>query len=154
MPTTFAKSFGGAIAIVLLVLYVGIIIFLSWNVAACGNKANCAVPPKLNSGTTYVFNTINGLISALVVAALAITKPGDNPATRWVGPNASDFWKNAVNVIIGAYLVFWCLAGLSALIIGVMLYPSINSTLSDAGTGWLGLAIASGYAYFGIRPEK
>jgi hypothetical protein len=48
----------------------------------------------------------------------------------------------------------WVFNGLVALIIGVMLFPNANQTLSDAGTTWLGLAVAAGYAYFGIKPSE
>jgi hypothetical protein len=52
-----------------------------------------------------------------------------------------------------AYLVIWLATGLLALVVGTMLYPNVNQTLNDIGTTWLGLAVASGYAYFGIKPE-
>jgi hypothetical protein len=40
-----------------------------------------------------------------------------------------------------------------ALVVGMMLYPNVNQTLNDIGMTWLGLAVASGYAYFNIKPE-
>jgi hypothetical protein len=43
--------------------------------------------------------------------------------------------------------------GLIALIVGVIVFPDSNSTLREIGTTWLGLAVASGYAYFGISPK-
>jgi hypothetical protein len=43
--------------------------------------------------------------------------------------------------------------GLTALIVGVMIFPDSNATLGEIGTTWLGLAVASGYAYFGISPR-
>ena len=52
-----------------------------------------------------------------------------------------------------AYLVIWLVTGLLALVIGGMLYPEVNQSLNDLGTTWLGLAVASAYAYFGIKPE-
>ena len=52
-----------------------------------------------------------------------------------------------------AYLVIWLVVGLISLVIGVMVYPNVSQALNDIGTTWLGLAIASGYAYFGIKPE-
>jgi len=44
--------------------------------------------------------------------------------------------------------------GFAALLVGVMLYPDSSATLSEIGTTWLGLAVASGYAYFGLNPTR
>jgi hypothetical protein len=40
--------------------------------------------------------------------------------------------------------------GALALAVGVMVFPEVNDTLSNIGTTWLGLAVAAGYAYFGL----
>ena len=57
-------------------------------------------------------------------------------------------------VIALAYLAVWLITGLAAPIVGVMVHPKLNSTLSDIGTNWLGLAVASGCAYFGLDPTN
>ena len=44
------------------------------------------------------------------------------------------------------------ICGFLALIVGVMFFNKVNSTLSDAGTSWLGMAVSAAYAYFGINP--
>jgi hypothetical protein len=39
------------------------------------------------------------------------------------------------------------------LMVVVMLNPNVNQTPNDLGTTRLGLAVASRYAYFGIKPQ-
>jgi hypothetical protein len=147
----FAAGFGGAIALALLILYTGTTGIIALSVILCAGKQNCTVP--VTDGTVFVFTTVGGLISALVVAALAKTTPGNNPSEHLhdfgLGP---DLEKRA-SLLVVIYLAVWMLTGVTALVVGVMLFPSASKTLSDAGTTWLGLAVAAGYAYFGIRPR-
>ena len=51
------------------------------------------------------------------------------------------------------YLAVWIFTGLWAFIKGVMVHPKVLQPLTDLGQAWLGLAVASGYAYFGIKPR-
>jgi len=154
MSSNFGKIFGGLIAVILLLLYAVTMGFLLAQVISCNGIANCAGPVPITSGMIFVLTTVSGLVSALVVATLAVTEPGTNPSMKWVGDDASEGKKKTVNYIVGIYLGMWVLAGLSALIVGVMIYPGASQTLSDAGTTWLGLAVAAGYAYFGIKPKE
>jgi len=88
-----------------------------------------------------------------VIAKLAITKPGKNPGVMRVAANADGEPNVWVTRLAIAYLVIWLVVGLLALLVGVMLYPKVNVSLNNLGTTWLGLAVASAYAYFGIKPE-
>lgn len=36
---------------------------------------------------------------------------------------------------------------------GGLMYPDASKTLANLGTTWLGIAVAAGYAYFGIKPQ-
>ncbi len=140
----FRFVFGGIVAVVLLMLYAftnGILI----------NNVINASRDVVNDGIIFVHTTVGGLISALVIAELAITKPGDTPGSRVLDEYTSETFKTNVGRITAVYLIVWLILGLSALIVGVMLYPDVSDTLSDTGTTWLGLAIAAGYSYFGIR---
>lgn len=140
----FRFVFGGIIAVVLLMLYAftnGLLI----------NNVINASRDVVNDGVIFVHTTVGGLISALVIAELAITKPGDTPGSRILDEYTSDRFKTNVARVTAIYLIVWLILGLSALIVGVMLYPDVSDTLSDTGTTWLGLAIAAGYSYFGIR---
>jgi hypothetical protein len=162
MAKNFPAIFGGIIAYILLLLYAVIVVSIIVGVVQRG----IAEPPKdsdgkslpkekleLTAGVINVVTIIGGLVSALVVAKLAITKPGDNPALMQLNPNAGEMVKNVATWLTVAYLVVWLATGLAALIVGVLLFPDLNATLGEIGTTWLGLAVASGYAYFGISPK-
>ncbi len=154
MTSDFGKTFGGILAVILLLLYAITMAFLVVHVISCQADATCVKPIPVTTGMIYVFTTVSGLVSALVVASLAATQPGTNPSRQWVGESASESSKKKANAIVGIYLGVWIFAGLTALIVGVMIYPNANQTLSDAGTTWLGIAVAAGYAYFGIKPKE
>jgi hypothetical protein len=117
-----------------------------WNIATKTSN--------ITEGMVFVVTTVGGLVSALVVSQLAVTQPGENPTAKLLSADASQRAKSIANVVSIIYLAVWGITGLAALIIGVMLYPNANTTLRDAGTTWLGLAVAAGYAYFGIQPRK
>jgi hypothetical protein len=50
------------------------------------------------------------------------------------------------------YCGVWLLCGLAAFVVGLR-HPKEVEALTSLGKAWLGLAVASGYAYFGIRPN-
>lgn len=75
------------------------------------------------------------------------------PAFR-VLEDVSERVRKASNVIAALYLLVWALTGFAALVVGVVLYPNAIPTVSDLGTVWLGLAVAAGYAYFGLTPPE
>lgn len=98
---------------------------------------------------TFIVNNVGGLLSAIVIARLAITKRGDNPVIVRREDN-KEVSRPATGVAV-AYTVVWVLAGLSSLIVGEMLYPDANNTISDIGAAWLGISVAAGYSYFGLN---
>lgn len=108
---------------------------------------------QFTPGVINIVTMIGGLVSALVVAKLAVTKPGESPALMPLQADAGDMARSLSTWLTGAYLVVWLVIGLTALIVGVMVFPDSNATLGEIGTTWLGLAVASGYAYFGINPQ-
>jgi hypothetical protein len=152
MQNKFSVIFGGAISGTLLFLYAFALIYMSVAVFRSG-LASPNKPLDFSSGLIYVATTIGGLVSALVIAKLAITKPGKNPGVMRVAANADGEPNMWVTRLAIAYLVIWLVVGLLALLVGVMLYPKVNVSLNNIGTTWLGLAVASAYAYFGIKPE-
>jgi hypothetical protein len=154
MSSNFGKIFGGIVAVILLLLYVITMGFLVAHVITCGYDANCVAPFSITSGMIFVLTTVSGLVSALVVATLAIAEPGGNPSRPWFGDGTSKSSQTFITYLVGIYLGVWVLAGLTALIVGVMIYPGANQTLSDTGTTWLGLAVAAAYAYFGIKSKS
>lgn len=143
---------GGAVAIVLLLLYtiaLSVIVFE----AVCTANQGCTNAIPITNGMIFVLTTIGGLVSALVITQLAITHPGEHPVNRFVPVGASESFKRIANQVGTLYLIVWMLAGLVAVVVGVMLYPDFNRTLNDFGTTWLGIAVVAGYSYFGIEPQ-
>jgi hypothetical protein len=112
------------------------------------------------SGTTIVFNDqmasalslIGGLVSALVIAELAITKPGEMPLQRAYTDTDKVSKKAFIRIVTIGYVIVWIITGLTAFIVSLR-KPDILQPLTDLGQTWLGLAVAAGYAYFGITPK-
>jgi hypothetical protein len=152
MNKSFALAFGGALAFILLMLYAVSVIYMIIAVAAW-DRTVPVKPVEFSSGLVLVVTTVGGLVSALVITKLAVTPPGQSPtislpaADEDEGPSRTEVWLALL------YLIIWLIVGLGALIVGVMLHPDANQTLHDLGATWLGLAITSSYAYFGITPK-
>jgi hypothetical protein len=162
MKNNFSAIFSGIIAYTLLLIYAVSVISMTKGVIKHGmaealKDENGKTLPKekieCTQGVINIVTIIGGLVSALVVSKLAVTKPGESPTLSQLRADSSDSVKKLSNYLTVAYLLGWFATGLTALIVGVMLYPNLNSTLSDIGTTWLGLAVAGGYSYFGITPK-
>jgi hypothetical protein len=141
--------FGGVIAVILLVLYVYSVVF------AIAFVIQFTQSP-FTEGYATTMTTVGGLVSALVIAELAITKPGELPVARVLNlaKGAQQAGRTTTQVLTGVtvcYLMTWIIIGLAAYIVGVMWYPSKLQHLTDLGQSWLGLAVAAAYAYFGIK---
>jgi hypothetical protein len=148
--------FGGAIAVILLGLYVYTVIMALLITSCLSQKTECKSYTKdsFTSGMAMTMATVGGLVSALVIAELAITKPGETPQARSLGKNPSNQAKEILKFTTMAYLMVWTLFGLLAFIIGFLQYPNVLQPLTDIGQAWLGLAVAAAYSYLGIKPEK
>jgi len=144
--------FGGLIAVILLGLYAYSVIF-AVSVVSCINTAGCSAltAGSFTAGFASTMTTVGGLVSALVIAELAITEPGKAPVARALDSNASPRATNTLKLITGIYLLVWVALGLAAYVVGAMWYPESLKPLTDLGQAWLGLAVAAGYAYFGIN---
>lgn len=151
MSRSFALLFGGVIAIILLGLYTFTMIYMISKAATCTSPGPCE-PVNIPTGITYIHTTVAGLVSALVVTVLTLSQPGEAPGVEKLASNLSEQSKRVTGYIAGGYVLVWIISGLAALITGSMLYPDAVKTLSDAGTTWLGIAVAAAYSYFGIRP--
>jgi hypothetical protein len=149
MKKTFAVVFGGVVACTLLLLYAATIIGMTVTVIIAGKTA----PDneiEFTDGAVLVVTMVGGLVSALVMAKLAVTDAGASPRIV-ISKNAVR--SNLETYLSVGYLATWMAVGLGAFIVGVILLPNVNQTLHDIGATWLGLAVTSGYAYFGIEPK-
>jgi hypothetical protein len=148
-------AFGGVISLILLGLYV-YSIWLAISVVECISGPNCTAYPlsHFTDGMVQALTLIGGLVSALVIAELAITAPGQAPMARALDSTASSTKQTTLKVVTALYLLAWLGSGLAAYVVGQMLHPKVLQPLTDLGQSWLGLAVAAGYAYFGIKPKS
>jgi len=101
-------------------------------------------------GVNLIMNVVGGLVSALVVAELAITQPGELPSAQVLRGRQAKA-KRAVTFVSTAFIVVWLLGGAAAVLMFI-LYPNATpAALSEFAKAWLGLALASAYSYLGIR---
>ena len=141
----FSIFFAGSLAYILIILYVSTLGYLIMRVCTSGGS-----PVTISSGLTYVLTTIGGLVSALVLARLTLTPPGEDPA-KIEFITESEKERGIIKNLTFFYMLIWLMAGLAALVIGTVVFPGSSSTLSDIGTTWLGLAVSSVYVYFGLN---
>ena len=150
--TRFQMFFGTLIAYILLLLYTGPIVYMMMAVLECRATDGCT-EREFNPGLIHIVTAIGGIVSALVVSKLAITKPKENPTVIQAIAKTPGKTGTIMATLIGAYLLAWLGTGLGALVIGVMVRPDVSKTLAEIGTTWLGLAVASAFAYFGLDPS-
>jgi hypothetical protein len=145
--------FGGVIAVVLLGIYLHLI-RLGVLVVNCLTTAGCTKysPNFFNEGMAQALSIVGGLVSALVIAELAITKPGEPPAARALDDTASHRAKLILKAVTAFYVLVWMGAGLAAFFVGLY-HPKELPPLTTLGQAWLGLAVASAYAYFRLKPS-
>lgn len=146
-------TFGGAIAIILLGIYLHLI-RVAYLVVSCATTAGCTTYPPgyFNDAMAQALAIVGGLVSALVIAELAATKPGEAPAARALADDASSRAKFILKIVSAVYVLAWMGAGLTAFFVGLY-HPKELPPLTSLGQAWLGLAVASAYAYFGIKPQ-
>ena len=145
--------FGGAIAVVLLGIYVHLIRVAYLIVDCASEGCTSRAPQDFNDVMAQTLTVVGGLVSALVVTELAITQPGDAPLSRMLGAKAKPLAKTTLKAVTVIYILVWLVAGLVAFIKG-MYNPNILPPLTSFGQSWLGLAVAAAYSYFGLQPGK
>jgi hypothetical protein len=141
--------FGSVVAVVLLGLYV-YTVATGVAIAECVATASCAVG-GFTTGMASTLSLTNGLVSALVVAELAITQPGQAPMARVLATDAPVPAVAAVKVVTALYLFVWVATGFWAYFVGFLKHPGALPALTDVGQSWFGVAIAAGYSYFGVK---
>ena len=142
--------FGGVIATILLGIYLHLI-RVAYLVVDCISTTGCTkyTAAYFNDGMAQTLSVVGGLVSALVIAELAATKPGEAPAARALAVDATDRSKYVLKWVTSIYVLAWIVAGLVAFFVGLY-HPKELPPLTTLGQAWLGLAVASSYAYFAI----
>ena len=148
------SKIGGSIAVALLAIYV-YLIAIGCMTVDCALIPSCTrhAVADFNEGMAQYLAELGGLVSALVIAELAITNPGDIPAARVLRPHPTDKAKKRLRMVALAYLVVWFLAGATAFAFGLW-HPKVLPPLTSVGQAWFGIAVAAAYAYLGVRPRE
>lgn len=121
--------FGSLIALILLGLYV-YLIWSATSVVGCTPQPSCL--GDFTDKMASALSLIAGLIAALVIAELAITKPGEAPVARALASTASPRAVNILKMVTLVYLGVWVLCGLGALLISWR-HPDDVAALTNLG---------------------
>lgn len=140
--------FGGILVCILLGIYVYLI------TVALRVVLGTIPPDSFTPTMASTLSLIGGLVSALVIAELAVTTPGQPPGARILGPDPTIGAKRVVLGVVVLYLAVWTMTGLAAFIWAFLKNQGVVATLTDLGQSWIGVAIAAGYSYFGIKPGQ
>lgn len=141
----------GLIAVILLALYVLLSGYGVWLIISCSDPASCVA--AFNPQMVTALGLISGLVSALVVAQLALTERGEIPLER-ATRSASRQSKSLVKWLVVAYLASWLVVGLATFVVGTLLFHNRISAITNLGSAWLGTALVAAYAYFGLNPPQ
>jgi len=103
-----------------------------------------------NNNIIWVANVVGGLVAGVIIANLALSKPGETPVSQ-VTEISKEYGRRLLKAVIWIYIAVWLLIGTGAFIVGVILHPEVNDTLNEIGKYWLGILLGSAYAWFGIK---
>jgi hypothetical protein len=132
-----AKIVPALLAVLLLVLYVYAVVMVGLD------------PTKVPAQSIqFVLSVVGGLVSALVVAVLAITPPSGNPARAFLGKGPI---PPAATLVANAYLVAWLGCGIWLMYLWLT-HSNASDVLISAAQSWFGLAVAAAYAFLGLKP--
>ena len=118
-----------------------------------GGKPTDLTPPiQLSEGLLAILTMVGGLASALVVAIMAATSTGTRFPGRLLADDASGGEQTAAQILTWVYLVVWLACG-GLMLVFWALHPNRVPALDSAAKSWLGIAVAAGYSYFGIKQK-
>ncbi len=143
----FNKVFRLFLPLLLLGIYVYLVAAAA-AVARCSPQPGC---PPFTEQMAWALSAIGSLVTAVVVAELAVTAPGETPVQQALGPHPSRASKGLLAFCTLAYVLVWLGTGFWAFVV-TMRHTAVAG-LNDIGHAWLALVIVSGYAYFGIKPK-
>lgn len=132
----------GLIAVFLLVVYAGVVAWLVWTTMTGGAT-------ELSEAMKTVLTLVGGLVSALVIAVLAVTPPAGSPGRAFVVTGTVVERKVADGVVV-SYVAVWFISG-AALLVAWLMRPDASVDLAAAAKSWLGVALAAAYAYLGLK---
>jgi hypothetical protein len=142
------QYFGALIVVILLSVYVYIFFHFGLNATCQSDDAKCDFTPTM----AQAFATIAGLVSAMVIAELAVTQPGQLPMLGSTGDrdDLGILPRKILSAISTVCIIAWIVVGLWAFLAGLERNTSLPKELITYGQAWLGLAVASAYAYLGL----
>ena len=109
---------GGLLACILL----GIYAFLMWLAISAAFEPNCDVVCQGKHFTDKMaaaLLTIGSLVSGVIIAELAITRPKETPAARFLDSSSSRSAVQALRIVVYAYLAVWLICGLAAFLVSL-----------------------------------
>jgi hypothetical protein len=103
-----------------------------------------------------VYDACFGMVTALIVAELAITPTGKDPSERLTQGADRAFrrvacgrlWQCIVTWLPACYMFVWFIIGLASLIVGGFIAEGTSGPLRATGMMWFGAIISSAYSYF------
>jgi len=147
MNTKSAEIFKGLLAIILLIIY---FITLAYVILKAIKWDPSDPSLIISSNILWTINVIGGLVAAVIIANLAVSKPGEAPLSQL--ENISEaYGRIFMATVIWIYVIIWLIIGLAAFLVGVIFKPEACETLNELGKTWLGILLGSAYAWFGIN---
>ena len=109
---------------------------------------------EFTNNMTFFLNSIGGLISATVVGVLGATKLYEFPGEKLFKKNLSGIVQTIAAYMPSVYILAWMICGVFTVIFGFGLYDTdYVPAFTEHAKAWLGVAIASGFAYFGLNRD-
>jgi len=102
-------------------------------VRQCHTNASCAEAfhAKRIEGVNLILNVVGGLVSALVIAELAITQPGELPSAQILRRRQNKSAKKVATIVSTEFIIVWLLGGAAAVLMYVLYPNAIPTTLSE-----------------------
>jgi len=150
MNTKSSEIFKGLLAIILLIIY---FLTLGYVILEAMKWDPSGPPMVISSNILWTIHVIGGLVAAVIIANLAVSKPGEVPLSQLENMSET-YGRNFMAAVIWIYMIIWLIIGLAAFLVGVIFRPEVCETLNELGKTWLGILLGSAYAWFGINQSR